>query len=316
MAFTAHGLDAQALCRAAGVDTRLLADPDARVPLHEWGALWRTAQRKVDDPYLGLHVGAVAPLDPYLIPGYAFSAAPSMAEFARHHLVLQRITFHSDFFSLREERELATLVFAGAPAYAPTRHAVEYTAVTLARYFRRYFEVVPQRVVFHHPPPSDSREHSRVLGCPVSFARAENAFLLRREDFERRRPIFSEATYDRLSAAGERALDDVPAPSFRDQVRAVLRRRLGRGVVDVDSVSRGLHVSARTLQRRLTAEGTRFQRLLDAERHEIAVDQVRRGKRVREAAKAAGFAESASFCRAFRRWTGRTPEQFRGRGGR
>ena len=312
-ALTARGYDADALCRAAGVLPRLLLDPDARVPLRAWEALWKEAERRISDPCLGIHLGEAAPLDPYLIPGYTLVAAPSLAEFMRHHLALQRITFHTDFFALREERERSILMIVCPDGYAPTRQALEYTALLLARYMRQYFGIVPLRVTFTHAVPADPREHTRVFGCPLEFASAEDAFLFRREEFEKTRSAYSEETFGRLSKAAEGALAEVPAPALREQVRAMLRRLIGRRDLDVDVVSRSLHLSPRTLQRRLEAEGTHFRRLLDAVRYEIAVERVRAGVTVREASKAAGFAEPASFCRAFRRWTGRTPQEFRTR---
>jgi AraC-like DNA-binding protein len=250
-----------------------------------------------------------------LIPGYTLLAAPSLAEFGRHHLDLQRITFHADFFSLREERDRTAFSFGRPAGYAPTRHSVEYTAVALQRALRQYFDIVPSRVTFIHPPPADAREHERILGCPVDFARSENALVFSRDEFEKERPQFSGATFDSMSGTAERMLRDLESPAFREQVRGLLRRRIGKGGLDIDSVSRGVHVSTRTLQRRLAAEGTRYQNVLDAVRYEVAVDRVRSGARIREAAKATGFADAASFCRAFRRWTGRTPEEFRNRSG-
>jgi AraC-like DNA-binding protein len=77
-----------------------------------------------------------------------------------------------------------------------------------------------------------------------------------------------------------------------------------------------LNLSARTLHRQLKDEGASLQQLKDAVRRDVAVAQLQRSKRpIKQIAALAGFQNEKSFIRAFKNWTGQTPDAFRGRDG-
>jgi AraC-like DNA-binding protein len=83
----------------------------------------------------------------------------------------------------------------------------------------------------------------------------------------------------------------------------------------VDTLARSLGMSSRSLQRRLSAEGVSFQGLLDEARKEAAARYVvGTALSLAEVAYLVGYSEPAPFHRAFKRWYGATPDQFRKRG--
>jgi AraC-like DNA-binding protein len=103
------------------------------------------------------------------------------------------------------------------------------------------------------------------------------------------------------------------ASSLAGRVRSVLHAALHGGRPDLASVAKALHVSARTLQRRLSEEGTSHQRLLDEERERLAREYVGSSSlSLQEIAFMLGFSDQAAFHRAFVRWTGQTPGRLRG----
>jgi AraC-like DNA-binding protein len=91
---------------------------------------------------------------------------------------------------------------------------------------------------------------------------------------------------------------------------------LAGGGAGIGAVAAKMGVSRQTLYRKLKAEGTTFEKLLDALRHRLALDHLGAGKRsIGEIAWQLGFSDRASFSRAFKRWTGRGPGALRGGGG-
>lgn len=107
---------------------------------------------------------------------------------------------------------------------------------------------------------------------------------------------------------------DSPATGFRGEVERYVEPLLPSGAIRMEAVARALNFSRQTLYRRLKAEGVTFERLLDALRRRLALRLVREpGLSVKEIAYRLGFSEPAAFSRAFKRWTGRTPRQARGR---
>jgi AraC-like DNA-binding protein len=171
----------------------------------------------------------------------------------------------------------------------------------------------PQEVHFAHPAPADSSEHARFFRADLHFAMGENALVLPTRLLEtpcaRADPALV-AVLDRY--AGERLEQAPRTNSVADRVRSLLGDELRGGEPTAARLAARLKMSVRSLNRVLAAEGTSYLEILDAlrralaERH-LAGDQVSIG----EVGFLLGFSELSSFHRAFKRWTGRTPGQFR-----
>ena len=106
-----------------------------------------------------------------------------------------------------------------------------------------------------------------------------------------------------------------PAPAtrcFKREVEQAIEPLLGKGEVSIDRVARELGMSRQTLYRRLKAEGTTFEDILDAKRRQLAVRYLALdGRSVKATAYQLGFSDPAAFSRAFKRWTGTSPSDFR-----
>lgn len=95
--------------------------------------------------------------------------------------------------------------------------------------------------------------------------------------------------------------------SFSREVERKIEALLATGGAGIDRIAAELNCSRQTLYRKLKAEGTTFEQLLDELRHRLARRYMREGKSVKQAAYKLGFSEPAAFSRAFKRWTGRSP---------
>ena len=107
-----------------------------------------------------------------------------------------------------------------------------------------------------------------------------------------------------------RELDETP--SFSTRVREQVLRSLGAEEVSAELVSRRLHVSRATLTRKLAQERTTLSAVLDDVRRDLAVEYLRLGSlSVEEVARRLAFSDARAFRRAFQRWTGTSPAEFR-----
>ena len=116
-----------------------------------------------------------------------------------------------------------------------------------------------------------------------------------------------------------RALPLMVLPYRRDRLLALRVRQLlqQRPSHTANSLATDLALSPRSLHRQLAAEGTSLQALKDQARREQACALLLRSQQpIRQIAHAAGFRNDKSFIRAFRQWTGQTPQAFREHGGR
>jgi len=102
-----------------------------------------------------------------------------------------------------------------------------------------------------------------------------------------------------------------PIKTFTDRVSVHVSRMLD-SEVDVESIARAMHMSDRTLQRRLESEGTQLSDLVSLARRQLA-ERLLADETISltEIAARTGFSELATFSRAFKRWTGKPPGQWR-----
>lgn len=96
------------------------------------------------------------------------------------------------------------------------------------------------------------------------------------------------------------------------QVRSSIIERLHDGTPNQETIAESMHVSLRSLQRRLNKEETNFKTLLETTRQELALHYIRETHRtLGEITYLLGFSEPSNFTRAFKRWTGKTPAEYR-----
>lgn len=117
-----------------------------------------------------------------------------------------------------------------------------------------------------------------------------------------------------LERYAKEALGALPDPGrVAGQVRALLIQGLPNGETSLGTIAKQLAVSDRSLQRQLQEEGTNHKKLLDEVRRELATRYLAEGRdlSVSEVAYMLGFSETAPFFRAFKKWTGQTPGEFR-----
>jgi AraC-like DNA-binding protein len=173
--------------------------------------------------------------------------------------------------------------------------------------------MVPLRVELVQPRP-DHRILERHFGCPVVHGQARNAIVFRAGDAELPFVTRNHELLDMLAPQFERELKEQTSgeDSFVELVRGAIQQRLTGHRPTTEDVARELHVSSRTLQRRLQESGSSFQRVLDESRHRMARYYLRNSVlELNEAAYLLGYEDANSFARAFRGWEGVPPSHWR-----
>lgn len=196
----------------------------------------------------------------------------------------------------------------------PTRHSGEASlacALALCTWLSGR-PIQPRRVLIQGAQPSSVEPYKAAFHAPLQFGAAHDALVFERADMEAPLPTANEAMavlHDRF--AGE-YLARFSESRVTHRVRQVLCRILPQGEPKRETVAQALHLSQRTLQRRLQDEGTSFQTLLDDTRRELAEQYLAQpGTTLLETAYLLGFADPSNFYRAFRRWFDATPSEYR-----
>jgi AraC-like DNA-binding protein len=170
---------------------------------------------------------------------------------------------------------------------------------------------------FPYAAPEDMSEHQRSFGgAALRFNAPFCAFAFNRAYETAPMPGADSVLHAVHCARVDSLLSGLSAaPTWTTRVRRLLAQEIqGARAADVPSVARALHMSHRTLSRRLEREGTSFTEELDHARRQLALVYVTDGETpLKEVAFQLGFSHAESFHRAFKRWTGETPLAYRNR---
>lgn len=313
------GLDTAQVLAAAKLDRATLQNPDARIPIEQVDALWHEAYALANDPNLALHAIEVLPFGAYRVIDFLASSAPTLGA------ALAKV---SDYFPLINsvvrlpytvgERYVTVAVEAPSRPATITRPYAEYTMAAIFLHTRmatnRPYRLL--RVEFSHPRPAEISEHERVFECPVRFGAGTCRMVMARDVWDQPSLGGNPALFSVLDTHARMLLERIPSPAdIVGRVREAIGAELRGGDPRLESIGKRLAMSPRTLQRRLRDKGVVFNDVLDAMRFQAAKSYLAQGDVAgAEVAYLLGFAEQSSFNRAFKRWSGQTPSEYRRRG--
>ncbi|MES2820795.1 MAG: AraC family transcriptional regulator [Pseudomonadota bacterium] len=309
------GVDCRLLFAELGLDYKALNDPDARFAQDAMTRLWARAVELSGNPAIGLNMARVVRPASFHVVGYALMSSLSLKEGFTRLVRYQRIIGEGADLSFRPTPQGYALTLAiHGDHLTPARQSPE-ASLAYALAFCRWLtgqHLCPLRVSFQGEPPVDLEPYRQVFQAPFQFHAAQYELLFARADMEAPLPTANAA----LAQLHDRFAGDYLA-RFSDtrvthQARQVLCRLLPQGEPKRDAVAQALHLSQRTLQRRLQEEGSSFQQLLDDTRRELAVQYLAQPHlSLLEIAYLLGFADPSNFFRAFRRWFDETPGHYR-----
>jgi AraC-like DNA-binding protein len=311
----ALGLDLVALCDRSGLTASQLRDPDARVPLDALVALWREAERASRDPLVGLHVGERTNVSMNHVMAMLVGCSRNLRDgLLRAFRFENPLLAHGAMGRLEDRGEVFAFAFEDFRGELELpRHHWDFSVASLVRCFAqaagRALEL--RAVHLRHAYAGGQSEYERVFGCPVHFGAPAYELLIPRRVILHPFPGHSPGTIRHLEAIAEQERRRIGEPAFADRLRGMLRLRLPAEPTDADSLAAALHMSVRTLRRRLEDEGTGFSEVLDSARRELALERLAEGEPVAVVAERCGFANARNLVRAFRRWTGETPNAWR-----
>jgi AraC-like DNA-binding protein len=149
--------------------------------------------------------------------------------------------------------------------------------------------------------------------CPVKFKARQNALIFSKSDIELPFVTYNADLLATFAPQLEVELtEQLAQKSFAEQAKGILKQVLAGQRPGIQDLARELHLSTRTLQRRLTETGITFQRLLDEARRELARHYLLHSSReLNETAYLLGYEDANSFFRAFHQWEGTSPGQWR-----
>lgn len=311
-----RGLDANALFAEVGLNPGMLKDAVARYPADKMHHLWRLAQQQTDDSF-GIAAGNRWTPTTFHALGFAWLASASLGDalyrFSRYgQIVSDGLTYTlkaeglSYRFTISAHQNSALGAGPSVSSDAGIAALMKMTRLLMGEDFH------PLEVCCPHPPNTAGLLLEQCTQCPVEYGGENIEVVYDRHDIEQ-----AQATGNpELSRLHDQVLSQhigkLDGHRIDVQVEAALVQMLPSGQVQEEMIADKLHLSSRTLQRRLSEQGTSFKTLLQKTRKNLAGQYIHDNSlALSEITYLLGYSEQSNFTRAFRGWFGRTPSQYR-----
>ncbi|MFD2640978.1 AraC-like transcriptional regulator QhpR [Pseudomonas japonica] len=299
---------------ALGIDMALLERADIEIPGDQYVALWEAVGTA--HPSIGLTLGSQTEADDFGALGHALHCAPSVEKaLMTLHTYIVVFAQESSIDYRREGRQLRVDYQVLDTTVVNRRQDAEFAIASILRQLQLITgsDVRPLRVDFEHPRPADVSVHRQLFRCPVFFSQPTNRITLPVEVFDLPVSQGNERLFRALEPylQQEREQRNV-SDELLPQVTRMIALGLASGLPSLDQVSEYMGLSRRTLQRRLKEQDIEFSLLVEEVRRDLALGYLNHSDySMTQISLLLGYAESGSFTRAFRRWTGQSPQQFR-----
>ena len=248
---------------------------------------------------------------------YVGSASPTLGDSIRNLARYRRV------FSDAMEMDLAELDskgiaewFYAVPTSVPRRQHLEFAAAGFMGSIRQSTgrRITPRLVTFRHGRKNHVKELEKFFGCEVRFHAARNSFHFKISDLDLPLITADDQLYKVLVGYCQDVLARKArnAPDLVVQIERAIVDRLASGEATQESVANAVAMSPRTLSRRLTALDTSFFKILEDMRLSLATNYLRQSSlALSEISFLLGYSGLSAFNEAFKRWTGKTPGQYR-----
>jgi AraC-like DNA-binding protein/transcriptional regulator with XRE-family HTH domain len=310
------GIKLEPLLSGVGLTIDQINDPEHRITVRDQIAFLEAAAEALNDNFLGVKLAEEFDLRDLGLLYYVMASSETLGDALRRASRYSRITNEAIVFEYREVHEpTLRLTYSGIPRHTD-RQQIEFCLVAMVRISRALSnrQVMPTRVSMSHVRSKGISRFARFLGKEIEFGSNvdEIRFPAGSADWAlagadpRLNKILLKTCEESLSRRKSKL------GALRTTVENTIAPLLPHGQAHVDVIARKLGMSERTLLRRLSEEDTTFIDILQQLKTGLAIRYLEEdGMPISRIAWLLGFEETSSFSHAFRRWTGKSPREFR-----
>ncbi|HEY2336882.1 MAG TPA: AraC family transcriptional regulator [Burkholderiales bacterium] len=313
-----HGLDVVGMAQRAGVDLAATPPPGERVEVDKIDAILGVAIPLIGDPAFGLHAARCWHPSELGVLGYSWLSSSTLRTGLERIVRYSRLVGERGATEIEDTKQGLKVHFSaerGDPAAVPV--AAVFVDIVLALLLdlcrmNAGAALRPVAATLRRKKPDPADDYQRFFGCPVQFGVDQNTFVLSTKDADRPLPSANRqlaAVFDKMLTEELARLDKYDVVS---RTRAAVLEHLSSGEGTEHDTARQLHMSPRTLQRKLAEGKTTYAQLVDDTRKDLALRYIEDPRRsVTDITFSLGFSQPSAFTRAFRRWTGLSPSEYR-----
>jgi AraC-like DNA-binding protein len=312
------GFSAAQCLEGTGISERALLTPDALATfsLQQEFRFHRNLLQLSGDPLLGLALGKAYNLQSYGLFGYAFLSAPTLRQalmVVRNYGPLSLTLFNLDFSVTASSVVLRFSPQVDIPDDLQRYYVDRDLAATLyGAESALPAPMAPTEVTLMHNHTRERHAYESFFNCPVIFNAAYSQLRINALLLDAPMPLRDMESSGVLQQQCELLLARMSASSgFVEQVRQFIVQRPGY-FPDIDYIAEKLHMSSRTLRRKLTTENSSYQEILAEVRYQLAREYLSTSNLpLEEISSLLGYSAPGNFTNAFKRWHGSSPRQFR-----
>ena len=312
----ARGKPAAKILLEVGLDRTALRQPGARIPFVTHAALFEAAAEHLKDPGFGLHFGSsVDPLDAGAL-GFLVANSPTLGDALGNLAAYLRLMTEGAELSIETGDVLAIASVRILDPHVERLGQLEEFGLALMMNFCRFVvgrRLRPEWVECLHQPRQSIEALEQYFGSPVRFGQTRTAIVLNKNLLDLRCRNADERLLRILKAHCDELLEKLGATAdLKQHVAHLVSSHLPSSPVTAKSVASELGMSERTVARRLSEQGLSFGQIVDDVRRRLAERYLREpDMRPSQIAYLLGYSEPSAFTRAFRRWTGQSPSEYR-----
>jgi AraC-like DNA-binding protein len=309
-----EGVRVSAVLRRAGLPQDLFDQTRILVNTEELFALWRAIGEVSQDPAIGWKLATETKTERFHPMGLAALSTENFGTAVAHMARYKKLSAPEEILQQTENDEWSIQFHWSMAVDVEPQILIEHCfawVLTIARHGSGK-RISPVRVELVHPR-SHLKSLERYFGCPVVCGASRNALVFRAGDAACPFVTRNAELLEMLAPQFEQELKQHSGEdTFIELVRGAIQQRLTGQRPNVEDIARDLHMSPRTLQRRLQEAASGFQRVLDEARHQMARYYLGNSVlELNEAAYLLGYEDANSFARAFRGWEGMPPGHWR-----
>lgn len=294
----------------------LIAQSRIPVSLELRGLLFDALASEYDEPILGLRTGSIYNVFELGVLGYAIMTSPTVG--AALQVGARYFSLYSDLvhFDLAVDGDQASISLTPKPHGFYSRHQLEaiISGIVNSPIASEAGKSLFTKVQLSYPAPCDPAVYEQVLGCPAEFDQNNVVLNLPTALLQTRLKTADEQLHSVHIEMAEKQLQSMAPPS---SLHAEIKRRLWNMLqegtpLNMARLTEQMHVSTRNLQLRLQQEGYSYRKITQQIRKELAIQLVSSSNvSLQDIHYLLGYSDTSTFYQAFKRWTGKTPGEYR-----
>ena len=313
-AIDARGAESATLLALAEISPTVLNDPEGRIPVSKMSQLWELAVEATEDEAFGLSVPPFVQATSFHALGFSLMVSASLRDAWQRTQRYYKVVSDVLDIQIQEHGTESALCYVAIPGKAYAQEAIDAFIATMVKISTEVTggSAKPSKIEFERAEPTNRQPFEKAFSCEIYFGTGRNQIYFTNEDLDRPLATANRDIALKNDEVVQSYLSRLLKQSLVKQVTEKIIISLAMGEPNQEIIANSLHMSSRSLQRKLKEEASSFRQLLDDVRKDLAKNYLASSQQsVIEIAYQLGFQDPSNFTRAFKRWFGVPPSAFR-----